>query len=219
MQGIVAENVYGKTSCDSQGVVLQTSLADPVSKPPLMEPQWWSKSGTKLDCHEGPQKVGYGGFVPRIYAENVHGNTFAGAQSTAANFSSVAGNLGPSMCSPQTRPDPVALVDVEPNAGAPLEPVLDSGRQPPAQADHSQAEQVPGYGGYIPGIYAKGVFGATFENAQIQARTRVQSDNKPRAAPRDFTKKTYERPKDQLAEVIVLLLAANLLAPVTDSVS
>ena len=38
-----------------------------------------------------------------------------------------------------------------------------------AQEDHSEDKNVPGYGGYVPGIYAKGVFGATFETAQKEA--------------------------------------------------
>ena len=138
-----------------------------------MEPGWWAKSGAKLDSHEGPQKVGYGGFIPRVYAENVHGDTFAAAQTAAAGFD-----------------------DAE--ARQPLSPVLDATTAVAAPEDHSMDRHVPGYGGYIPGIYARGVFGATFEVAQKQAEDILEKGDHPRATPAaDFKTASLDEPEQQ----------------------
>lgn len=172
VQGIAAENIYGKTFCDSQDFSTRPNKLDAPPDPPT-DPGWWAKSGKKLDSHEGPQKVGYGGFIPRVYAENVHGNTFAAAQSSAGSL----------------------------DAGEPrqtLSPVLDAATAATAPEDHSLDKHVPGYGGYIPGIYARGVFGATFENAQKQSHDILERGDHPRAsAAADFESASFDAPKEQ----------------------
>jgi hypothetical protein len=158
VEGISSENVYGKTFCDSQEFSRHVNKLESASGP-TAEAAWWAKTGSKLDAHQGKQMVGYGGFIPQIYAENIHGEDFAAAQRTAG-------------------------VQSEAPAGEILEPDLNSAHRqtsnrPPE--DHAEDKHVPGYGGYVPGIYAKGVFGATFESAQAEAESLLEADEHPRA--------------------------------------
>ena len=76
MPGVSAENIYGKTFCDSQSVVPHHNKLESIV-PPSAEPAWWAKAKPNPAPADGKQKVGYGGFVPRLYAENIHGATFA----------------------------------------------------------------------------------------------------------------------------------------------
>lgn len=158
VEGIASENVYGKTFCDSQEFQRHENKLDSRGGP-AVEPAWWANEGSKLDAKQGKQMVGYGGFTPQIYAENIHGADFAASQRTAE------------------------LQKAAPK-GEILEPDLDAAHRQTvnrAQEDHSQDKNVPGYGGYVPGIYAKGVFGATFEAAQKEAEALVAADDHPRA--------------------------------------
>jgi hypothetical protein len=68
---------------------------------------------------------------------------------------------------------------------------------PRGAEDHSQDKKLPGYGGYVPGIYAKGVFGATFESAQKLAEEALSTDQQPPATggaaePQEFQSKAFE---------------------------
>jgi hypothetical protein len=176
VQGITAENVYGKTFCDSQGCISETAASGPpagVTPSVAAERAWWVKPNTQLQSPEGAQKVGYGGFMPRIYAENVHGETFSRAQTTAASSATDA----------PSRP-------LEPNIPISVD-------MPRGAEDHSQDKKLPGYGGYVPGIYAKGVFGATFESAQKLAEEALSTDQQPPATggaaePQEFQSKAFE---------------------------
>lgn len=168
MEGISSENVYGQTFADSQAFDRHVNKLERTSGPPP-EAAWWAKTGSKLDAHQGKQMVGYGGFIPQIYAENIHGEDFAAAQRTAEISESAP-------------------------KGDVLEPDLNSahrqtrGRTP---EDHSQDKHVPGYGGYVPGVYARGVFGATFEAAQMEAEQVLRDDDHPRA-PQDFDQEGFK---------------------------
>ena len=168
VEGICSENVFGKTFADSQGEIRHVNKLEGASGPDA-EPEWWAKTGAKLEAHQGKQMVGYGGFIPQIYAENIHGEDFAAAQNTA-EFQAAAPK------------------------GDVLEPDLNAAHRQTAgrtPEDHSQDKHVPGYGGYVPGVYARGVFGATFEAAQMEAEQVLADDEHPRA-PQDFDQEGFK---------------------------
>ena len=173
VEGIASENVYGKTFCDSQEFQRHENKLNSATGPPV-DPAWWAKEGSKMDAQQGKQMVGYGGFIPQIYAENIHGEDFAAAQRTAE-------------------------IKKAAPAGEILEPDLNAAHRQTAgraQEDHSEDKNVPGYGGYVPGIYAKGVFGATFEAAQKEAESLLAADEHPRAV-QDFDKTAFDMLKQE----------------------
>ena len=176
VEGICSENIYGQNFCDSQEFTRHVNKL-PEAKAKAGDPAWWSKKGAKLDAHEGKQKVGYGGFIPGIYSENVHGEDFAEAQRTAE----AAEAKGP---------------------GEILKPALDSAAsqtQSREAEDHSKDKLVPGYAGYVPGIYARGVFGATFEKSQWEAEAALAEDEHPRA-PQNFDGAGFEKLREEKSE-------------------
>jgi hypothetical protein len=168
VEGISSENVYGKTFCDSQKFHRHVNKLESASGPEV-EPAWWAKKGSKLDAQQGKQMVGYAGFIPQVYSENIHGENFAAAQRTA-EFQQAA------------------------PARETLQPNLEGAHGQTANRtpeDHSQDKNVPGYGGYVPGVYAKGVFGATFEAAQKEAESLLAHDDHPRRE-QNFDHKAFE---------------------------
>ena len=65
--------------------------------------------------------------------------------------------------------------------------------------DHSKDKLVPGYAGYVPGIYARGVFGATFEKSQWEAEAALAEDEHPRA-PQNFDGAGFEKLREEKSE-------------------
>eukprot|EP01051_Picozoa_sp_SAG22_P006637 SAG22_NODE_440_length_10484_cov_19.751661_11_plen_271_part_00 len=128
--------------------------------PPQPERAWWAKVPQPNAPADGKQKVGYGGFVPRLYAENIHGATFAETQKVGevvdAELSMSRQNV---VDLPRDDAELAAAISTE---------------------DHTQDKKIPGYSGYVPGIYAKNVYGATFEAAQKVSEKSLAEDEYPK---------------------------------------
>ena len=67
--------------------------------------------------------------------------------------------------------------------------------------DHTLDKHLPGYGGYVPAIYAKNVFGATFENAQKMAESVVDEDHHPTATANFENAMMGEQPNAHITTV------------------